>query len=182
MILGFATGVFPLGIVGVFCGALCCVLGLINFKKAVSEINWDVTIRLGGTLGLAKCLSDSGFVDWIGEVFIKLFGRDVNPWVFFIVVVILSLLLSQFVGNSATIVTIGTPVCAMALELGINPVPLVMGVTLAGSWAFCTYIAGACIGLSAAAGYKFTDYINYNWQPTVICLASIMLIPVFYPF
>lgn len=90
--------------------------------------------------------------------------------------------LQQFLGGSAIIIIIGTPVGAIAASLGFNPAPVIMGITLGASFGFCTFIAGVCIGLSTAAGYRFNDYTRYNWQPSLISFCCIMLIPFLCPF
>lgn len=182
LMAGFVSGIFSTGVVALTCAVLCCLFKIIDFKTIMKQMNWDIIVRTAATLGVASCLSYSGFVDFLGNNFVKIFGENISPWTIYILGGVFSLLMSQFMGNSATVTVMATPIGAIAINLGINPIPIIMGITLAGSFAFCTSIAGTCVMLSTAAGYQFKDYMRYNWQPTLICLAGIMLIPFIYHF
>lgn len=179
----FVTQIFTVGITALLCASLCCLFGLVDFKEMMKKLPWELLLRLGGMMSIAACLNGSGFNQLIADLFIHAFGGSINPHLLFAASVLIPLLLSQVMGNSATVTVILTPLIPVVTGMGYSPLPFAMGVIYAASYAFMTPIAGGCIGLSLSGGYEFKDYIKYTGPLTVlIYIAIVVLVPLFFPF
>jgi di/tricarboxylate transporter len=85
--------------------------------------------------------------------------------------------------NTATAALMGPLTIPLAIQTGINPMPLAMGIALSASCCFLTPIATPPNTIVFGPGnYKFVDYVKMGWP---LQLASFImcvgLIPVFWP-
>ena len=103
MVCMFLFTDLPLGLSGSVAAMLCVLFRVVDLKRALPKIDWDVVIRLACTLGLAAALKECGFCDLISNAFISVFGSSVSPMVILVVVLIASNLMSQFMGNSTVV-------------------------------------------------------------------------------
>lgn len=183
MLFCFVTQIFTVGITALICAILCVLFKLVDFKVMMKKLPWELLLRLAGMMSIAACLNGSGFNKLVADAFIKAFGDNINPYLLFSVAVFISLMLSQVMGNSATVTVILTPLIPVVMGMGYSPLPFSMGVIYAASSAFMTPIAGSCIGLSLSGGYEFRDYIKYTGPLTLLIYISILLmVPLFFPF
>jgi len=183
MICLFLFTDLPLGLSASVAAMLCVLFRVVNLKHALPKIDWDVVIRLACTLGLAAALKESGFCDLISNAFISLFGDSVSPMTILVVVLVVSNLMSQFMGNSTVVLLLGAAVIPIVVSLGYSPLPITMALIMGASFAWMTPIAGACIGISFSGGYEFNDYAKYTLLLTLIMYVVISIwIPIVFPF
>src|SRR5699024_524515 len=96
---------------------------------------------------------------------------------------ILTMIISQFISNTATAVIFAPIAITTAVELGVSPYPFVITVAVAASMAFATPVASPTNAhVMNAGGYKFKYYVKIG-VPLQLFLALILLffIPIFYP-
>lgn len=173
----------PLGLSASICAMLCVLLRVVDLKRALPKVDWDVVIRLACTLGLAAALKECGFCELISNAFISAFGSNVSPTVILIVVLVVSNLMSQFMGNSTVVLLLGAAVIPIVVSLGYDPLAITMALTLGASFAWMTPIAGACIGVSYSGGYEFNDYARYTWLLTLAMYVVLAVwLPIVFPF
>ena len=107
-----------------------------------------------------------------------------SPIVLTGVVVVFAGLLAQFMSHTAA-TSVLAPVCvAIALQLGVSPAPLLMGLCQATSIAVATPIGTPPnVIVYHRGGYRFTDFVRTGLPLFVIgALTLSALIPVFFPF
>jgi len=108
--------------------------GLLFDWESMSKLSWGILFLIGGGLALAKALENSGIIKYIGQ-YIGSSGVD-SPFVLVVLLISITLLLKQFIGNTA-LATIMLPMAfGIANSTGINPILLGAPVTLASSCAF----------------------------------------------
>ena len=182
MLAGYVTNVIPVAYTAMICALLTVVTGLVSVKEIVRELNWETVVFLAACLGLAEAVTVSGAGDTIGRAVSAVMPQNAPPFLFFGVMVVLTLVLSQFITNSTAIV-IGLPISlSLCVSFSMNPMPFCVGVTLAASLACCTPLASAQIAMTQVAGYSFTDYVRYCLLPQLVMLAGILLfVPLFFP-
>ncbi|WP_070120300.1 SLC13 family permease [Bacillus marinisedimentorum] len=152
-------------------------------KEAYNSINWETVILLGGMLPMATALEKTGGVKFISDGMLDLLGSfgayAVMAGFYFV-----TMLLSQFISNTATAVIFAPIAVTAAEQMGVSPYPLLIAVAVSASMAFSTPMASPPNALVMTAGsYKFSDFARAG-VPLQIILAFIMLIliPVVYPF
>ena len=173
----------PLGLSACIAALLCVIFRLVDLREALPKMDWDVVLRLACTLGLAAALRECGFCELISGAFVSAFGNDIPPLLILVLVLIVSTLISQFMGNSTVVLVLGAAVIPIVVSLGYNPLAITMALILGSSFAWMTPIAGACIGISYSAGYQFTDYVKYTWPLTILMWAVLIIwLPIVFPF
>ena len=91
-------------------------------------------------------------------------------------------ILTNLVSNNAAAV-IGTPIAvAIASELGVDPVPFVLGVLFGANMSFATpYGYKTNLLILSAGGYKFSDFLRVGIPLTILMwLGFSMLLPQMY--
>jgi len=182
MLFGFITQIVPTGITALICACLCWGLGVCGMTSSLKSMNWSIFLRMGCLFSIANCLGSCGFSELVANWFLNTFGNNISPYFVFAIATFLALVLSQVMGNSAVITVLGTPLLPVAMALGINPKLFMMGIINGASFAYLLPLAGACISLSQTAGYRFSDYVKFNWFMTIAAyLVTILYVPLIYP-
>lgn len=173
---------FNVGTVGLISALACILSGCIEYKSALKSINWNLAIWFCACLGIAAGLNSSGGGELLAKWFIGLFGTNLSPFWLYVIFLVLTIVLTQFLSNS-TVLTIVLPVVfAITTELGYNTYSFTIGLTIASAMAVATPLANATIGMSMVANYKFSDYLKYAGPMTAITLAILMaLVPILWP-
>ncbi len=177
----YITEWLPLAVTSTSAAVLCIITGCIEQKKAILSVNWNIVGRLAGCLGLAKALEAAGGTKIIADTFANLVGSSISPFLLFAILVLLVQVVSEFMSNSTAILIVLPIVLAIAPELGLNPYPYALGITIASGVCISNPLASSTLGMSMTCGYKFKDYFRYGFLMDVISYVIIItLIPMFY--
>lgn len=102
--------------------------------RTASKMPWDVLLLFGGGLSLAAGLQSSGLDKVIGDVVAGL--GSVSPVVVLLVVVSISVFLSEVTSNTAQANVMLPIIAVVSVTLGVNPLLLLIPATMALSCAF----------------------------------------------
>lgn len=173
---------FNIAIVSILAALACVLTGCITQKNAIKSINWNLAIWFCSSLGIAEGLNVSGGGEILANWFIGLFGKDMSAFTLFVAFVLFVIILTQFLSNS-TVLTMALPIAIpLTMELGYNPFPFAVGMTMAAAMAVATPLANTTIGMSMVAEYKFSDYFKYAGPATLISFILILVIvPMLWP-
>ena len=97
--------------------------------SAAKEIPWGLLLLFGGGLSLSAMFTATGFSEWLGGQVGGLAG--VPPWLVLLVVVLVSLALTELTSNTATAAAFFPIFGAVAVGLGLDPLFMTIAVTLA---------------------------------------------------
>lgn len=151
--------------------------------EAYQKINWESVLLIAGMLPMATALEKTGGVQLISDSLLGVLG-NYGPYAVLAGFYLLTMLLSQFISNTATAVIFAPIAISAALGLEVSPYPFVITVAIAASMAFSTPVASPTNALVMnAGGYVFRDFVKVG-VPLQIFLAIIMIpvIPLFFPF
>ena len=113
---------------------------LLNWPTA-ARLPWDILLLFGGGFALASAFKTSGLSDWIG---LKLQFLSVFPYFVLLILLIAAInFLTEVTSNVATVSMILPILAALAKNLDLSPLPLMIGATCAASCAFMLPIATA---------------------------------------
>jgi di/tricarboxylate transporter len=185
-IIGLVTQQFhgiSLGTVAIIGGIATVLTGCISIKDMYKKIDWGTLMLLAGTIGCATGLSESGGGKIIANFFIGLLGDSVTPMSVFIVISLIAAVITQFMSNTGTCAILIPVGLALAEQLGMNALPVAIGVVMCASLSFMTPMASPTQALVLNWGsYKFMDYVKYSGPITVILdILVLVLTPVFFP-
>lgn len=177
----YITEWIPLAVTSTSAALICIITGCITQKKAIASVNWNIVGRLAGCLGLAKALEVAGGTKLIASGFAALVGDSLSPFVLFCILVFLVQFTSEFISNSTAILIILPILIAIAPQMGLNPYPYALGITMASGVSLSCPLASSTLGMSMCVGYKFNDYFKYGFLLDVVCyLIIIVLVPLIY--
>lgn len=107
--------------------------------EQVEGLPWAILLLFGGGLSLANAVSETGLAAWIGDG-LHLFASLPDAVVVVIIAAII-IFLTELTSNVATTATFLPVAGAIAIEAGIDPIVLLVPVTLAASCAFMLPVA-----------------------------------------
>lgn len=189
MVIGFAaTEAYPIvGLVGVAV-VLICILGLMPIKEIYGAIDGRTMMLLYGTLALGIAMDKTGFAHAVANSFAEILCQTVSadcvPYCFLGGIYIGTLILTEMLSNSATILLMGPIALELAETAEIAPHPLMMAACIAASAGFMMPTGYQTHMYVYAPGkYKFIDFLRAGWPLNVAYAAwSCFIIPIIFPF
>jgi di/tricarboxylate transporter len=170
-------------------GALMLLwLKVISPREAYASIDWQVLLMLYGLLGLGMAMKDTKTAEWLAKELVHITQHLVSPQYLPIVllwaVFFLTVCLTEVLSNNATAVMLVPIVFTLANEIGVNPRPFLMAVTVAASTAFALPMGYQThMMVYGPGGYKFGDFLKVGIPLNLICwVVSCLLIPIIWPF
>ncbi len=132
---------------------------------------------------MAVALQTTGGAQWVADQLIDSLG-SIGPRSLLLGIMIVTLVSSQVISNTATAVLLSPIVISTAQGLGVDPHPMMMGLAVAASTAFIAPIATAPnLLVMAPGGYKFRDYPRVGTPLSILFVTvAVLLIPVIWPF
>lgn len=170
-------------------GALALLwLKVVTPREAYASIDWQVLLMLYGLLGLGMAMQNTGTAEWLAGSLVDVaelaVSREHLPLLLLWLIFLLTLLLTEVLSNNATAVMMIPIVVTLAGELGVDPRPFIMGVTVAASMAFALPMGYQThMMVYGPGGYRFTDFLRVGIPLNLICwVTSCLLIPMIWPF
>ncbi|MEH5389717.1 SLC13 family permease [Klebsiella pneumoniae] len=141
-------------------GALVLVItGVLTEKQAYKAIDSQTIFIFGGTLALAKALEMTGAGKLVADQVIGLLGNNSSPFMLLVVVFALSVVMTNFMSNTATVALLVPVSLSIAAGMGADPRAVLMATVIGSSCAYATPIGmPANMMVLSAGGYKFVDY------------------------
>ena len=162
---------------------LYMIIGYTSFKNMVKNVNLNLIILLGSALGISKVLVTNGASEILSG-FILYISHNVGVYGTFIVVYLLSILLTELTLNASAI-AIAFPIAYLtAVNLNVSPLPFIFAVTYGSSASFLTKFGYQTNMLVSVAGnYKSKDFIRLGLPLSIIySIIVLTLVPVFFKF
>ena len=192
---GLAVGIFAMAIIGATVGlfpiaaglgaaaALYIGLGIVPAKEVYTSIEWPVVVLIGSLLPLGAALQTTGGSEVIADFLLGI-GSNLPDAVILLMVMIVTMALTDVLNNSATAVVVAPIAVEVANRLDVSPDPFLMGVAIAASSAFLTPIGHHNNTLvMGPGGYSFGDYWRMGLPLEIVILAvSVPMITLIWPF
>ncbi|EPD3135720.1 SLC13 family permease [Salmonella enterica] len=166
-------------------GALVLVVsGVLTEKQAYKAIDSQTIFIFGGTLALAKTLEMTGAGKLVADYVIGMLGQNSSPFMLLIAVFALSVVMTNFMSNTATTALLVPVSLSIAAGMGADPRAVLMATVIGGSCAYATPIGmPANMMVLSAGGYKFVDYAKAGIPLIIVStIVSLILLPILFPF
>ena len=169
---------------------LCIVLFVLSgFQPFKSYFNIGTIGLIGaamvlGTIsGIGTGLDVSGGGALIANAVLNLFGgKNASVVLLTVVIAVLTSVLTNIMSNNATAAML-TPICiAIALSLGISPIPWVIVIGACSNLAIATSFGTAVNMQILPAGYKFSDFVKIGGPLLIILIAVVSICSVAFLF
>ncbi len=166
-------------------GALVLVItGVLTEKQAYKAIDSQTIFIFGGTLALAKALEMTGAGKLVADQVIGLLGNNSSPFMLLVVVFALSVVMTNFMSNTAIVALLVPVSLSIAAGMGADPRAVLMATVIGSSCAYATPIGmPANMMVLSAGGYKFVDYAKSGIPLIIVStIVSLILLPILFPF
>ncbi|MFH2450605.1 SLC13 family permease [Klebsiella pneumoniae] len=166
-------------------GALVLVItGVLTEKQAYKAIDSQTIFIFGGTLALAKALEMTGAGKLVADQVIGLLGNNSSPFMLLVVVFALSVVMTNFMSNTATVALLVPVSLSIAAGMGADPRAVLIATVIGSSCAYATPIGmPANMMVLSAGGYKFVDYAKSGIPLIIVStIVSLILLPILFPF
>lgn len=179
LVLGSAK-VLPMAVAGLG-GLLVMVLtGCVDGRR-VFDIDWRVVLLIGSMLALGLAMEQSGAGALVGAGVAQVATLG-GPRAVLVVLTVVTVLLSAPMSNQAAALVVFPVAVSAAGHLGVDPRPLAIAVTFAGSCSFMTPLEPASLLVMGAGRYRFSDFVRTGGPLTLaIVLLVALLVPIVWP-
>ena len=155
----------------------CC-----SATVARKSVDWQVLIVIGATFGIGRALEKTGAAAFLAEGLIGLAGP--TPGVQLVVLYGLTMALTEVLSNNTAVVLAFPIALATAANLGVDPMPFLVSITIAASCGFATPIGYQTnLMVFGPGGYRFADFFRFGGLLNlVVWLVAVIVAPIAFPF
>ena len=174
----------PLQTAAVTGAILCVITGCLKEKEAYAGIDWVTIFLFAGMLSVATAMEKTGAGKLIADTVVGSMGEHPNAVVLCAVLYLISNVLTQFMSNTAAAALLAPIGISIAQSIGADPKPVLMAIGIAASMAFATPMATPPNTLVLGpGGFTFNDYVKVGLPLCIVTfIASVIIIPIFWPF
>lgn len=178
-----ALDVMPIEGLALIGAVLVVLTGCLKPDEAYKSIEWPILMLIYGMLAISVAMRESGLSALAAQQLVH-WGGGLSPWLVLSLVILATSVATEFISNNAVAVLFTPVVIGVALQLGVDPRPFVVGVMFAASFSFATPIGYQTNTLVYSAGnYRFSDFARLGVPMNLLTwAASSLLIPLFWPF
>lgn len=175
--------VVPATVAAVLCAALMVVTGVLSLPQLYRGIDWNAVILVGAMIAPATAMTETGAAKLIGDTVVDVFG-GAGPYGVLLGLFLVATLLTQLISNTSSALIMIPVALAVGPDLGISPLPLVVGVAMGASSSFLTPLANAVsLVVYGPGGYKFADFWKLGLVVTGwTTIVTVGIVPIFWRF
>jgi di/tricarboxylate transporter len=182
MVLAATFELVPMVAAAFVAAATVLVTGCISSNEARRSIEWESLLLIAASFGLAKAMEKTGLDESIARSTIAAAGD--GPHAVLAAIYFVTMLFTELMSNNAAAVLLFPIAWQTATDLGVNPMPFVMAVTVAASCGFATPMGYQTnLMIYGPGGYKFSDYLRFGGPLNLLVMAiTVLLAPLIWPF
>ncbi|MGQ9575766.1 MAG: SLC13 family permease [Thermoguttaceae bacterium] len=154
----------------------------VRLEDVRRSMDWQVLLAIAASLGIGRALEKTGAADRIAQGMIGLVGG--NAWLALAAVYGVTLLTTELITNTAAAALMFPFALATAQQLGANPMPFIICVTMGASAGFATPIGYQTnLMVYGPGGYRFSDYLKIGVPLDLLVWAvTVGIAPLVWPF
>lgn len=181
VVVAMATKIMPLVTAAMLGACLVIITGCITMEEAYRSVDWTTIFLFAGMLSMSTAMKSSGAAQLIADTVVH---YVTSPYALLAVVCAVTALVTNFMSNTATAALMAPLAIPIAVNSGLSPLPLVMGIAMSASACFLTPVATPPNTIVLGPGkYTFSQYVKAGWPLQVICFVVIVaVVPLIWPF
>ena len=163
VVFGLAIASATLGLISLpialaTAAVLMVFFNIVSPREVYDSIDWPVVVLVGAMIPIGRALENTGTTAVVVERLVGMTSA-LSPLAMLVLLMILTMMLSDVLNNAATAVVMAPFGWALAQQLGVNPDPFLMAVAIGASCAFLTPIGHQNnLLVMGPGGYRFGDY------------------------
>lgn len=165
-----ANNVLPIQVAFVGTILFMTIFNLIPIQKLYDSIEWPIIILLGCMIPVGGALQTTGTSGMLSSFFLSIAGH-IPPFLILGLLMVITMTLSDFINNTATVVILAPIAVSIANTLSLNIDPFLMTVAVGASCSFLTPIGHQNnLLVMGPGGYKFFDFLRLGLPLEVLVL------------
>ncbi|HEY0945964.1 MAG TPA: SLC13 family permease [Opitutaceae bacterium] len=175
--------------VGAFAGCVAvCIARCLKTSDAYASVEWNILFLIYGMLAMGLAMEQSGAASWLAGTIVE----QVQHWVpaehkavvMLGCIYLVTTVLTEILSNNAIAALMAPLVISIAVQLGVDPRPFLVAVTIAASAAFATPIGYQTnTYVYGIGGYRFGDFLKIGVPLNILCfVVAMIVIPRVWPF
>jgi di/tricarboxylate transporter len=168
--------------------AILLLSGCMKPKEAYASVEWSILMIIFGMLALGLAMNSTGASLLIAESLTNVV-RSVAPAhlqavIMLALLYLITSIFTEFLSNNAAVALMVPIALGIAVTLGVDPRPFVVGCCIASSASFATPIGYQTnTYVYGVGGYRFTDFTRVGLPLNLICMTvTIFVVPIFWKF
>lgn len=178
----FLSSYFPeswdLAIVALLGCVAMFLSGTLTWKDVEERVPWGIILLYGGAITLGVGLINTNAAEWLAE---NILGFTMNPVLVVLILIVLTVLLTQIMSNTAAVIVLLPIGVGMGSVIGLHPLGTSLVIALSGGLAFMLIIATPGNAITYSAGYFTTrDLFKAGLVTGTICIFIVFIIAITY--
>jgi di/tricarboxylate transporter len=168
---GAAFGLLPAAVSFVAAVVVYMAWRVVPLREVYTVIDWPVIVLLGAMIPVAGAMASTGAADLLASGMLDAVAGG-GPVVALTLILVASMVLSDFMNNAATAAVLAPIAISTALQLGVNTDTFLMAVAIGASCAFLTPIGHQNNTLILGpGGFHFGDYWRLGLPLEILVVA-----------
>lgn len=165
-------------------GAFLLFIGVLDFKEVRDNMGAPVIIMTACVIGVADALAGTGVTAMIGNAVAGVLGTSVSPFIFILILALLTSTCATFTGSTIGSIFIFGPIgIAACTGLGLNPTAAAIAITISGWNGGYMPIDGMPAMIMGMGKYKMSEFWlftvpMYLIRIVALCAGAIIIFPV----
>ena len=182
MVLGVSVAGLSMLVSALVAAGLMIITRCTSASAARRNVDWQVLVVIGASIGLGRALEQSGAASAIADFGIGFAGQ--NHWIALLAIYLITSLFTAVVTNNAAAVLMFPIAKATAVGLGVSFSPFIFTIMMAASASFATPISYQTnLMVYGPGGYRFSDYLKIGIPLNLLMAGVTMVIaPWVWPF
>lgn len=175
VILGSATGVFPI-LEGALIGAILMFLfKIITIREAYREVDWRIIFVLAALIPLGTALEKTGTAAMIAG-YLKNGFAQYGPLAVLLGLYAATTLFTSIMSNGATAALLSPVAISLATQMQVDPRAFLLTVLFAASTCYLTPLGYQTnIMIYGPGNFKFTDFVRIGGILSLLCMITVSL-------
>lgn len=175
------TGLLPFSVALLLAVLALVSTGRFSLQDMFGMISWRILILIGGMSSFGVAMQASGTASWLASTMLSAVG-GFGPLAVLLGLGLLTILLTQPMSNAAAALTLLPVAIEVANQLGADPRPFAVMVTLSASLSFVAPFEPALLLVYGPGQYSLRDFLRAGLPVTVLSLGILLImIPMLWP-
>ncbi len=177
-----ASGALHIALAGTLGAFAMVVFGFLTPGRAREAVDWSVLVVIGAALGLGQAMEASGAAGWVGDGIVTV-AADHGSVAVLAGLYLATIVVTEVVTNNGAAAILFPVALSLAQSQGIDPRPLVIGITVAASTSMLTPIGYQTnLMVYGPGNYRFFDFARVGGGlQALVAVMAVIVIPLVWP-
>lgn len=188
VILSATFNIVPIAVAALVGCVFLMVTGTMKPRQAYRSVDWGLIFLIYSTLALGEAMESTGTAEFVAKNLAlgatELAPEMWKPILLLAAVFLITSVITEVLSNNATVVMMMPIALGISTELGLDPRPFAIAVTMAASASFATPIGYQTnTYVYSAGGYRFADFLRFGVPLNLLYfIGAVLIIPRIWSF